>query len=54
MNNIRLWTTPKGDITYYLIIFNKTEPLGIESKNMECSRLGTMLYLEIQKGNKHR
>ena len=26
------------------------EPLGAELKNVVCSRSGTMLYLEIQKG----
>ena len=31
-------------------IFRKPKPLGTEMKNMACSRLGTMLHLDTQKG----
>ena len=42
--------TPKGDLPHYTYIFTKPEPLGSEIKNVDCYMLGTMLYLEIQKG----
>ena len=32
------------------ISLRKLEPLGTEMKNVACSRLGTMLRLDIQKG----
>ena len=41
---------PKGDLPHYSFIFRKPEPLGIDTKNVACSMLGTMLYLYIQKG----
>ena len=47
---IQFFTTTKGDLTHYSYIFRKLEPLGIEMNNLACSRLGTMLHLEIQKG----
>ena len=50
MGAIILCTTPKGDLMHYSFILGKPEPLGIEMKNVACSRLGTMLHLEIQKG----
>ena len=50
MSAIRFRTTPKGDLPHYSYIFRKPEPLKTEIKNMACSRLGTMLHLEIQKG----
>ena len=50
MGDIRFWTTPKGDLTQYSYIFRKTEPLEMKIKNVACSRLGTMLYIGIQKG----
>ena len=50
MSSIRFRTTPKGDLPHYSYIFRKPEPLGTEMKNVACSRLGTMLHLEIQKG----
>ena len=40
----------KGDLPHYSYIYRNPEPLGMEIKNLACSRLGTMLYLEIQKG----
>ena len=43
-------TTPKGDLPHYSYNFRKPESLGTEMKNDPCSRLGTMLHLEIQKG----
>ena len=33
-------------------MFRKTDPLRIELKNAACSRLGYILYLYTQKGNK--
>ena len=50
MSDIRFRTTPKGDSPHYLYIFMRPEPLGTKMKNVACSRLGTMLHLEIQKG----
>ena len=52
MSAIQFRTTPKGDLPHYSYIFRKPVPLGTEMKNVECSRLGTMLHLEIQKGKK--
>ena len=42
--------TPKGDMTHYLFIFRKQDPLGIELNNATCSGLGYILYLETKKG----
>ena len=50
MSAIQFRTTPKGDLPHYSYIFRKLDPLGTEMKNLACSRLGTMLHLEIQKG----
>ena len=50
MGSMWFHATPKGDLPQYSYIFKKTEPLGMEMNNMDCSRLGTMLLLEIQKG----
>ena len=50
MSAIRFRTTPKGDLLQYSYIFRKTEPLGTDMKNVACSRLETMLHLDIQKG----
>ena len=46
---INFFTTPKGDLPHYSYIFRNPEKLGTEMKNVVCSRLGNMLYLEIQK-----
>ena len=50
MSAIKFRTIPKGDLPHYSYIFSNLEPLGKEMKNVACSRLGTMLHLEIQKG----
>ena len=50
MSAIQFSTTPIGDLPHYSYIFRKTESLGTDIKNVACSRLGTMLHLEIQKG----
>ena len=50
MSAIRFCTTPKVDLPHYSYTFRKSEPLGTDIKNMDCSRLGNMLYLDIQKG----
>ena len=50
MSAIRFRTTPKGDLPHYSYIFRKPDTLDTKMENMECSRLGTMLHLEIQKG----
>ena len=47
---MRFWTTHKCDLPHYSCIFRKVEPLGMEMKNVVCSRIGDMLYLNIQKG----
>ena len=49
MSAIRFRTTPKGDLTHYLFIFNNTESLGAELNKSAYYRLVTMLYLDIQK-----
>ena len=41
---------PKGDFPHYSFIFRKLDPLGKELKNAARSRLGTMLYPDIQNG----
>ena len=43
-------TTPKDDLPHYSYIFSNPEPLRTEIKNIDFYRLGTMLYLDIQKG----
>ena len=50
MGAIQFFSTPKGDLTHYSYMFRKLEPLGTDTKNMDCSRLVTMLHLEIKKG----
>ena len=49
MSAISFRTTSKGGIPYHSFIFMKSYTLGVELKNAECSRLGTMLYLEMQR-----
>ena len=43
-------TTPKSDLPKQFFISRNTEPLGAELNDEVCSRLGNMLYLEIQEG----
>ena len=50
MGDIRFCTTPKGDLPHHSYIFRSLEILGTCVNNVACSRLGTMLYLDIQKG----
>ena len=50
MGAIQFSTTPKEYLPLYSYIFRNTEPLGTDTKNLDCSRLGTMLQIEIQKG----
>ena len=50
MSAIRFCTTPKGDLPHYSYIFGKLETLGTDMRNVVCSKLETMLRLEIQKG----
>ena len=50
MSAICFRTTPDGYLTNYSFIFRNPELSGTEIKNIIFSRLGTMLYLEIQKG----
>ena len=50
MSAIQFCTTPKGCLPHYSYIFRAPEPLGTEIKNVAWSRLGTMLHLDIQKG----
>ena len=52
MSAIQFCTTPKVDLPHCPYIFRKPDSLGIEMKNVTCSRLGTMLHLEIQKWKK--
>ena len=46
---IQFCTTPKGDLLHYYYIIRKLDPLGTQMKNVDCSRLGTMLHLDLQK-----
>ena len=50
MRAIRFPTTPKEYLSHYSYIISKPEPLGTDINNAYCSRLGTMLHLETQKG----
>ena len=50
MSAILFCNAPKVDLLHYSYIFRKPEPLGVDMKNMYSYRLGTMLHLEIQKG----
>ena len=50
MSAIQFCTTAKGDLPQYSYIFRKLDPLGTEINNVTCSRLGTVLHLEIQRG----
>ena len=50
MSAIRFCTTLKGYLPHYSYIFRNPYPLGTDMKNVACSRLGTMLHLNIQKG----
>ena len=50
MSAILFQTTPKGGLPHYSYIFRNPYPLGEEVNNVACSRLGNMLYLDIQKG----
>ena len=51
MSAIRFLTTPKGYLPQYSYILGKPEPLDTEINNVACYWLGTMLHLDIQKGN---
>ena len=50
MSVINFCTTPKGDIQHCYYIFMRLDTMGMELNNVMCSRLGNMLYLEIQRG----
>ena len=50
MTTIRFLTTPKYDLTHYPFITQNPYQSVTELNIYVCSRLGTMLYLEIQKG----
>ena len=41
---------PEAICLHDLYIFRKPDPLVTDMKNVVCSRLRAMLYLEIQKG----
>ena len=48
MGSIRFHTTPKGDLPHYSYTVRNPESLEVEIKNVACSRLGTMSYLDTQ------
>ena len=50
MRDILFWTNLKGDLQHYSFIFRNLDPLEMELRNKARYKLGTMLYLEIQKG----
>ena len=52
MRVILFCTPPKCDLPPCSYIFRKPEPLGMDINNIECSRLGAMLCLDILKGEK--
>ena len=50
MSKMKFHITPKEDLPRYSDIFRKLQPLDMDTKNVICYRLGTMLHLYIQKG----
>ena len=50
MSSIQFRNISKGDLPQYSYTFGEREPLGKEMNNVACTRLGTMLHLDIQKG----
>ena len=50
MSVMPFWTTPKGYLPNYSFIFRNMDPLGDELNNASCSRIGTVLYVDIQVG----
>ena len=50
MSAIRFRTTLKGELPHLSYTFRKTEPLGTEFKTVDCSVIGTLIFLEIQWG----
>ena len=48
--DIHFHDPPTGDLPHYSYIFRKPYPLGAHMKNVDCYSLGTMLHLDIQKG----
>ena len=50
MSAMRFFTNPKGCLPHYSCFFMNTETLRKYINNMVCLRLGTVLHLEIQKG----
>ena len=50
MRAIQFFTAPKVGLSHYSYTFRNPEPLGIEIKDVDCSRLGTMLNIDVQKG----
>ena len=49
MSDIHFFTTPNSYLPHYSYIFRNMDPLGTDIRNVACSMLGTMFYLEIQK-----
>ena len=49
MSAIKFSTTPKVDLPQYSYIFRDPNTSGTELKNVACYRLGTKLYLGVQK-----
>ena len=49
MSAILFFTTPKLYLPHYSYIFRNPETLWTEMKNVDFSRLGTMLHLDTQK-----
>ena len=50
ISSIRFLTPPKGYLLHYSYILANPDILGSEINNVECSRLGNMLYPDIKKG----
>ena len=50
MSAIQFFTIPKGYLLHYYYIFRNTDPLRTEMNNVACSRLVTILHLDIKKG----
>ena len=50
MSDILFCATPKGYLPHYSYIFRKPYKFGTNMDNLACSRLRTLLHLEIQKG----
>ena len=50
MSAILFWKTAKGGLFHLYYIFRRTEPLGTELENVDCSVTGDFIFIELQRG----